>query len=321
MTTNRPAIEITSVSRSFRAPRRANTPPRAALNNCSLTINPSETLAILGPNGCGKSTLLTLVLGLDTPDTGTINVLNAPAHSGHARRLGQLAAAHQTPGLDPLLTVRENLALFAALHNINNPNDRITHAARIFDIADRLDDRVATLSGGLARRADLARATLPRPAVLVLDEPAAGLDIAARRSLANTIAARETLDDNATILIATHHTEIAERAHRVALMHNGTIIDHGPPHELANKTLGGQHTLTTTPNATDLLQNTQLTLHPLDQTLVAAGTPHDIRSAAAQLLEHNHPVTAGPATLDHAYLVAAGAALADTTTNAETPTR
>src|SRR5690606_12205682 len=116
----------------------------------------------------------------------------------------------QSPGLDKLLTVRENLAAQAALFGLSRDADaRIRAAADDLGFADRLDHRVATLSGGLARRVDLARALLNEPDLLILDEATAGLDLQARAAFFDVIASLRARRRSMTVLMTTHLMEEA----------------------------------------------------------------------------------------------------------------
>jgi ABC-2 type transport system ATP-binding protein len=214
------AIDLTNIRVVYHTRK---TGDRVALDNFSLKAE-NEMLALLGPNGAGKSTLLNVISQTITPGSGS---LNAP------RSRQSLAVVFQTPALDELLTVRENLLVAGALHDLpqNETTTRIESIAAELGLADRLDDQIRHLSGGLARRADLARALIPHPKVLLLDEPTTGLDIDARRIF------WETLDHTRarlkmTVLMATHITEEAEHADRVLMIRDGKTIKDGTPTDL-----------------------------------------------------------------------------------------
>lgn len=188
---------------------------RVALDGVSLESD-NEMLALLGPNGAGKSTLMGVIAQTIRPDSGERRTPTS--------REG-LSVVFQTPSLDLLLTVRENLRLSGALHGIakREADTRIEEIATELSIADRLDEQVRHLSGGLARRADLARALVPRPTVLLLDEPTTGLDIDARRSFWESMGRiRERM--GMCVLLATHLIDEAERSDRVAMLSDGRIV-------------------------------------------------------------------------------------------------
>lgn len=204
---------------------------RTALNEISLTIG-SESIALLGPNGAGKSTLMGVLAGTQRPTSGSLHRADSTSNT--------LGMVFQTPALDELLTVRENLSLSGALHGMSKDliSTATTKMAESLGITDRLDQQVRHLSGGLKRRADLARALMPEPRLLILDEPTTGLDVEARVSLWSAIDSIRT-QRKMSVVYATHMTEEARRADRVVLLCEGTIVIDGPPDQLRNE-LGSQ---------------------------------------------------------------------------------
>jgi len=195
---------------------------RVALDGVSLGIG-SESIALLGPNGAGKSTLMGVLAGTLTADDGAVN-------RNYENGLG---VVFQTPALDELLTVRENLALAGSLHGMTR--DAIGSAtdsvAASLELTDRLDQQIRHLSGGLKRRADLARALLPSPGLLLLDEPTSGLDVESRASLWSAMDSIRNRSEMA-VVYATHTTEEAAKADRVVLLADGKIVIDGAPSEL-----------------------------------------------------------------------------------------
>ena len=192
---------------------------RVALDGVSLGIG-CESVALLGPNGAGKSTLMGVLAGTLSADEGSV-------HRDYKNGLG---VVFQTPALDELLTVRENLALAGALHGMTKDatGSAIESVSATLELTDRLDQQVRHLSGGLKRRADLARAILPSPGLLLLDEPTSGLDVEARASL---FSALDSIRKNSemAMIYATHMTEEAAKADRVILLAEGKIVIDGPP--------------------------------------------------------------------------------------------
>ncbi len=201
---------------------------RVALDRFSICAN-NEMVALLGPNGSGKSTLLNVISQTITPGSGTVT---APTSRN------TLSVVFQTPALDQLLTVRENLMVAGALHNLSKAEiqSRINTLAGDLGLEDRLDDQIRHLSGGLARRADLARALIPHPSVLLLDEPTTGLDIDARRIFWETLDRTRSCFEM-TIILATHITDEAEHADRVVMMRDGQVVKDNTPSSLKD-TLG-----------------------------------------------------------------------------------
>ncbi|MBX9737163.1 MAG: ABC transporter ATP-binding protein [Phycisphaerales bacterium] len=235
---------------------------RVALHGADLSIPAGQWVALLGPNGSGKSTLLKALATLHRPDSGQIQILGHDALAGPRPLLeirARIGVAFQSPALDPMLTVCENLELAAAL--LSMPSALAKAAARdaaaMLGVSDRMNDRVKTLSGGLARRVDLARATLARPDILFLDEPTSGLDLRARMEffgaldqarrartgVSSSDASRELSGAPSrisplTVIMSTHLMDEAERADRIILLHDGQIVADGTPTELQRR-LGG----------------------------------------------------------------------------------
>ncbi|MEM6337706.1 MAG: ABC transporter permease, partial [Bacteroidota bacterium] len=166
----------------------------------------------------------------------------------------RIGVAFQQPALDRHLTVRENLRLHGAMLGVparDLPN-RIEAVLADFRLADRADDSVGTLSGGLTRRADLARALLAEPSVLLLDEPTTGLDPVARAEFWD-ILSRLRAQRNLTILVSTHLMDEAERCDHLALLDAGRVVAAGTPAEL--KAPLGERTLWITSSRLDALEH------------------------------------------------------------------
>lgn len=212
---------VDAVSRAFR-PRRGKT--TVALDAVSLTVRAGEWVSILGPNGSGKSTLLKIVVGLEHADSGCATVFASDAGAPSAR--AAIGVVFQSNSLDGLLTVRENLALAARVAGVHGPKlrERVASVAESMRLTDRLDDRVSTLSGGLKRRADVARALVSSPRVLILDEATTGLDPTARRELLGMLDQHRAANSGFTIIASTHLFDEAERGERVVMMDRGRIV-------------------------------------------------------------------------------------------------
>jgi ABC-2 type transport system ATP-binding protein len=229
-----PAVDIQGVTHRYGG--------HVALRDVTLRV-PSGTLyGVLGPNGSGKTTLFRVLSTLMPPSEGRACVFGndtAQAPDAVRRRLG---VVFQDEALDEALTVRENLRVQAALYGVygTDRRDRIGALLRRLDVADRADDAVGTLSGGLRRRVDLARGLLHRPDLLLLDEPTTGLDPGARRAFWSAI---QTLraTEGTTLLLATHLMDEAERCDRVGILSDGRLVADGAPAalkaELGDETL------------------------------------------------------------------------------------
>ncbi len=210
-----------------------------ALDQLTASIPIGSLTAILGPNGSGKSTLFKIL-------STTLPLQDGEAHlpfleDGSALSLRRdtdawralIAIVFQHPSLDKKLTVLENLRYHALLFGIHGSafETLARSLLRSFLIEDRANQLVEELSGGLARRAEIAKALLPRPRLLLLDEPSTGLDPAARRDLM-ALLAQLNQQDKITILVTTHLIEEAEQAHRVLILHQGRLIAYDSPEEL-----------------------------------------------------------------------------------------
>ena len=225
------AIEIVGVSHRYGE--------RLALDDLSLAVPAGACFALVGPNGSGKSTLFRLLSTLIAPQRGSIRVLGHDiARETSAVRLA-IGVVFQAGSLDRQLTVRENLAHQGHLYGLRGVAlaSRIDHELARFGLADRAAERAATLSGGLRRRVELAKALLHRPRLLLLDEPSTGLDPAVRAEL------WERLDelsrtDGVTVALTTHLLDEAGRADRVAILDAGRLVALDAPDAL-RRTIGG----------------------------------------------------------------------------------
>ncbi|MEM1329972.1 MAG: ABC transporter ATP-binding protein [Planctomycetota bacterium] len=208
-------------------PGRRGTPARRALDGVSLDLEAGASVALLGPNGAGKSTLLSILAGLKTPTSGTLDRDDALTHAS-------LGVVFQTTSLDPLLTVRENLVLALRTRGVGSreARARAAEAAELTGLSARLDDRVRALSGGLSRRADIARALSTDPTLLLLDEPGAGLDPAARDDLLRVLDGARA---QSTIVLSTHDAEEAAWADRAVLLSEGRVLSDGTPASLLDE--------------------------------------------------------------------------------------
>lgn len=213
-----------------------------ALRDVSLTVEPGELYGLLGPNGSGKTTLFRILSTLMPPSEGRASVygLDVARESDAVRN--RLGMVFQAEALDETLTVRENLRFQSALYGLGSAKrrNRIDELLAALDVADRADDWVGDLSGGLRRRVDLARGLLHRPDLLLLDEPTSGLDPGARRTFWTTVQ-RIRESEGTTLVLATHLMEEADRCDRLAILSDGNLVAEGAPTalkaDLGNETL------------------------------------------------------------------------------------
>ncbi len=206
---------------------------RTALDRISFTVSEGRIFAMLGPNGGGKSTLFRILSTVMAPSAGHASVagFDVTTDSAQVRRL--IGVVFQSQSLDRKLTVGENLRAQGYFFGLCGASlrDRIREVTTRLQLASRIDDVVETLSGGLRRRVEIAKALLHRPRVLLMDEPSTGLDPAARRELWQYIVDLRSME-NATVLLTTHILEEADRADELVLLHQGRIVAAGTPDEL-----------------------------------------------------------------------------------------
>ncbi len=191
---------------------------RVAVRDVSLAVNAGEIVALLGPNGAGKTTTMRMLAGLILPTAGRIAIDGIELSDGTAADArGRVGLLTEAPGLWERLSVRLNLATYARLHGLTDPDARVTEALHQVDVADRGDDSAGTLSKGLKQRVAISRALLHRPPVLLLDEPTSGLDPASARHVRDLV--RELRSDGRAILVSTHNlAEAEELADRIAIL-------------------------------------------------------------------------------------------------------
>jgi ABC-2 type transport system ATP-binding protein len=191
---------------------------RTAVEALSFDVARGEVVALLGPNGAGKTTTMRMLAGLLAPDEGSVEFEGVPGGTGVTsamrRRIGLLT---ESPGLWDRLSVEANLLTYARLHELPNPRRRVADALAQFGLLDRAADPAATLSKGMKQKLAIARTLLHDPALVLLDEPTAGLDPAMARSVRELV--RDIRTEGRAVLIATHNLDEAERvADRIAVM-------------------------------------------------------------------------------------------------------
>jgi ABC-2 type transport system ATP-binding protein len=200
---------------------------RTALDRVSFEVRQGEIFGLLGPNGGGKTTLFRILCTLMKPTEGRV-LMNGGAID--RRRIG---VVFQSPSLDKKLTVRENLIHQGHLYGLHGQSltSRIVELLRRFGLADRTNDFVEKLSGGLRRRVELAKGLLHKPGLLLLDEPSTGLDPLARRELGNYLEELRA-NDGVTSLLTTHIMDEADRCDRLALLDRGKLVALDTPQAL-----------------------------------------------------------------------------------------
>jgi ABC-2 type transport system ATP-binding protein len=205
---------------------------RTAVDGLSLAVRRGEIFGLLGPNGAGKTTTVGLAIGLLVPDEGTVDVagLGSPRDPAVRARIG---LAPQALALYDALTGQENVAFFGSVYGLSGARlaDRVAAAIEFVGLTDRRRDRVATYSGGMKRRLNLAVALVHDPELLLLDEPTVGVDPQSRNLIFENV--RHLREAGKTIVYTTHYMEEAERlCDRVGIVDNGRLLALGTVPEL-----------------------------------------------------------------------------------------
>jgi ABC-2 type transport system ATP-binding protein len=206
---------------------------RQALQEVAFDVASAEIFGLLGPNGGGKTTLFRVLATLLPVQQGQVRLLDLDVAADPSRVRALIGVTFQSPSLDRKLTVRENLVSQGYLYGLSGASlrARIESLLEKLSLTDRAGDRAESLSGGLARRVEIAKGLLHDPQVLLLDEPSTGLDPGARLDLWRYL---RLLRDEAgvTVLVTTHLMEEAEHCDRLAILDSGRLVALGTPAEL-----------------------------------------------------------------------------------------
>ena len=210
-----------------------------ALAGLDLAIEPGCFFGLLGPNGAGKTTAVSILCTLLRPTSGEARIFGSDVVEERPAVRPHLGIVFQDPSLDTELTGRENLQIHARLYRLPGRGTRIQYALQQMELARDADRRVATLSGGIRRRLEIARALLHEPRVLFLDEPTVGLDVHARRALWEHL--EQLRGSGLTLFLTTHAMDEAARlCDRVAILNEGRVVAMGAPQTLC-EAVGGDH--------------------------------------------------------------------------------
>ena len=225
---------------------------RLALSNVNFEVKAGEIFGLLGPNGGGKSTLFRILSTMMAPTGGRAEVAGHDVARDPAAVRRSIGVVFQTQSLDKALTVAENLRAQGHLYGLSGPKlrDRIAQVLDRLSLADRRNDIVETLSGGLKRRVEIAKGLLHRPVVLLMDEASTGLDPGARRELWQYVEELRSRE-GVTILLTTHILDEADRCDRLALLHQGRVVAEGTPAHLRSR-IGGDVVVLETADVADL---------------------------------------------------------------------
>ncbi|CAG9181303.1 nodulation factor ABC transporter ATP-binding protein NodI [Cupriavidus respiraculi] len=209
------------------------------VDDLSLEVQRGQCFGLLGPNGAGKTTTLRLLLGLTTPEAGTLTLCGEPVPERAPQARRRVGVVPQFDNLDPDFTVVENLRIFGRYFGLRSVEieRRVPALLEFARLENRADAHVRALSGGMRRRLTVARALINDPDLLVLDEPTTGLDPQARHLIWDRL--KSLLAAGKTILLTTHFMEEAERlCNHLCVIDGGRKIAEGRPHELIDRQIG-----------------------------------------------------------------------------------
>ncbi len=218
-----PAIHVHGLEKSYKQLH--------VLRGVDFEVARGGIFALLGSNGAGKTTVVKILSTLLKADAGTVRVNGFDVATQAADVRGSISLTGQFAAVDEILTGRENLVLVARLRHLKGPGVIADDLLRRFSLADAATRRVATYSGGMRRRLDIAMSLIGKPPVIFLDEPTAGLDPEARIEVWQAV--KELAEGGTTVLLTTQYLEEAEQlADRIAILHQGRIIVNGTLTEL-----------------------------------------------------------------------------------------
>ncbi len=229
---NTPAIQVHGLSKSYGA--------KTVLDDVDLTVNRGTVTALLGPNGAGKTTTVHILSTLLRPDAGSAVVAGCDVVRDPDGVRAAIGLTGQFAAVDGLLSGEENLQLMARLRHLGakRSKTRVTELLEQFDLVEDARKPLATYSGGMRRRLDLAMTLVATPSVIFLDEPTTGLDPRSRHTMWDIV--RSLVADGTTVLLTTQYLEEAdELADRIAVLDGGRLVADGTPAELKRLVPGG----------------------------------------------------------------------------------
>ncbi|WP_332692648.1 ABC transporter ATP-binding protein [Devosia sp.] len=235
-----PAIRVDAVSKRYGR--------TLALDGVSFEVGRRELFALLGPNGAGKTTLLHILCTVLRPDSGSAEVAGHDVVRAPLAARSRLGIVFQEPSLDDRLTVRENLNLHGLVFGVPRRlrRQRIAEMLALVELADWADKPVRSLSSGMKRRLEIARALIHDSEIMLLDEPTVGLDAQTRERIWNYVR-RLQADRALTVVVTTHYIEEVESCDRVCIIDNGKVLAIDTPAAL--RRAHGQQLLRVLPRA------------------------------------------------------------------------
>lgn len=263
----KPAVSITGLVKQYG--------PVKALRGLDLSIAQGQIYGLLGPNGSGKTTLIKTMVGAVKPTAGTVMVLgqSMPHQARSARK--QLGYMPQVPALYSDLSVRANIRFFARAHKPDPLEKGIDQTLEFVGLRDLAERKVATLSGGLKQRCSLACALVHQPALLLLDEPTAGVDPVLKESFWRHF--RSLANQGVTIIIATHLMDEPLTCDRVGILREGSLLIEDTPENILAR---GKTRVTLTRNGRSITTEVTDYTRELPALLTAYGLQPDLSDIA-----------------------------------------
>ncbi len=207
-----------------------------AVNGISLKINKGEIFGLLGTNGAGKTTIFSMLCGLFPPTSGEIYINNLSVRTQISEIKKIIGAVPQNIALYPTLTAKENLSFFGKMYGLSGQElkNSINNRLEIFGLTKYADKKIKTYSGGMKRRINLIAGILHNPELLLLDEPAVGIDAHSRLEIMREL--KKINESGTTIIYTSHYLEEAEKfCTEIAIIDKGKIITQGNPAQLVKK--------------------------------------------------------------------------------------
>lgn len=208
-----------------------------AVNGISLTINKGEIFGLLGTNGAGKTTIFSMLCGLFSPTSGNIFINGLSVRTQIPEIKKHIGVVPQDIALYPTLTAKENLSFFGKMYGLkgNDLKKSIENWLEIFNLSKHSDKKIKTYSGGMKRRVNLIAGILHNPKLLLLDEPAVGIDARSRLEIMQEL--KKINQSGTTIIYTSHYLEEAEKfCTDIAIINRGKIIIKGKPYDLIKQT-------------------------------------------------------------------------------------
>ncbi|OKI62289.1 ABC transporter ATP-binding protein [Micromonospora sp. CB01531] len=296
--------------------------PLTAVNDITVQVAQGEVYGVLGPNGAGKTTFLRMLFGLVRPDSGTLEVFGRSWQRHGVTSLSGVAGFIESPRFYPALSGRKNLRLLAGLDG-GDATARIDEVLDVVGLTDRQQDKVRGYSFGMRQRLGVASALLRDPRLLVLDEPANGLDPAGIRDMRALV--RRLADTGLTVLLSSHDMgEVEQICDNVTIMKSGSVVHHGTIAALRELAPEQAHRITTTDDgrAAELSRARGLAVTSVDDGLAVRGPQKEIDALVADVVDAGialRGLTRGETPLEALFFMLTESAAAGPSAGVDTP--